>query len=53
MTTEVEGTLGKVDRYVVQLSVALFFFILVANWFELIPSGSTTTCTCSPRRRLT
>ena len=31
--------LGKVNRYVVQLAIALFTFILVANWLELIPSG--------------
>jgi F-type H+-transporting ATPase subunit a len=39
VVNEVESTLGKVNRYVVQLSLALFVFILVANWFELIPSG--------------
>lgn len=39
LTEEVEGALGKVSRYVVELSVALFLFILVANWFELIPTG--------------
>jgi len=39
LTNEVEGALGKVSRYVVELAVALFLFILVSNWFELIPTG--------------
>jgi F-type H+-transporting ATPase subunit a len=39
LQNEVEGALGKVNRFVVELSVALFLFILVANWFELIPTG--------------
>jgi len=39
LAKEVEGSLGKVNRFVLQLSVALFLFILVANWFELIPTG--------------
>lgn len=38
VTNEVEGSLGKVNRYVVQLALAIFTFILVANWFELIPT---------------
>lgn len=38
VTNEVEGSLGKVNRYVVQLAIAIFTFILVANWFELIPT---------------
>lgn len=36
---EVEATLGRVNRYVIELAVALFTFILVSNWLELIPSG--------------
>jgi F-type H+-transporting ATPase subunit a len=36
---EVESTLGRSNRYVIQLATALFTFILVANWFEIIPSG--------------
>jgi F-type H+-transporting ATPase subunit a len=36
---EVQGTMGRASRYVIELAVALFVFILVANWFELIPSG--------------
>lgn len=39
LAKEVEGSLGKVNRFVVELSVALFTFILVANWLELIPTG--------------
>jgi F-type H+-transporting ATPase subunit a len=37
-TKQVEDNLGKVNPFVVPLAVALFFFILVCNWFELIPS---------------
>lgn len=39
LTHEVEGSLGKVNRFVVELAVALFTFILIANWLELIPTG--------------
>ncbi|MGH3444524.1 MAG: F0F1 ATP synthase subunit A [Nocardioidaceae bacterium] len=39
VTTEVEGNLGRVHPLVVPLAVALFFFILIANWLEVIPSG--------------
>jgi F-type H+-transporting ATPase subunit a len=39
VTAEVEGTLGYVNRSVVPLAIALFTFILVANWFEIIPTG--------------
>jgi F-type H+-transporting ATPase subunit a len=35
---QVEDNLGKVHPYVAPLAIALFFFILIANWFELIPS---------------
>jgi F-type H+-transporting ATPase subunit a len=35
---QVEDNLGKVNPFVVPLAVALFFFILIANWLELIPS---------------
>ena len=38
VTSQVEDNLGKVNAFVVPLAVALFFFILIANWFELIPS---------------
>jgi F-type H+-transporting ATPase subunit a len=36
--TQVEDNLGHVNPFVVPLAVALFFFILIANWLELIPS---------------
>ena len=36
--TQVEDNLGKANRTVVMLAVAEFFFILVANWLEMIPS---------------
>lgn len=35
---QVEDNLGKVHPYVAPLAIALFFFILIANWLELIPS---------------
>jgi len=38
VTTQVEENLGHVNPFVVPLAVALFFFILIANWIELIPS---------------
>ena len=38
VTGQVEDNLGRVNRTVVALAVALFFFILIANWFELVPS---------------
>lgn len=39
VSQEVEGTLGYVNRAVVPLAIALFTFILVSNWFEIIPTG--------------
>ena len=41
VTGQVEDNLGRVNRTVVALAVALFFFILIANWFELVPSEPT------------
>ncbi len=38
VTVQVESNLGRVHPFVVPLAIALFVFILVANWFELIPS---------------
>jgi F-type H+-transporting ATPase subunit a len=35
---EVESTLGKTQRFVIELAITLFTFILVANWIELIPT---------------
>ncbi len=39
VTSQVEDNLGRVNRTVVSMAVALFFFILIANWFEIIPSA--------------
>jgi len=37
---QVEESMGiKVAPFVVPLAVTLFFFILIANWLEVIPSG--------------
>jgi F-type H+-transporting ATPase subunit a len=38
VNTQVEANLGKVNPFVVPLAVALFFFILIANWIEVIPT---------------
>ena len=38
VTVQVTDNLGKVNPFVVPLAVALFFFILTANWLELIPT---------------
>jgi F-type H+-transporting ATPase subunit a len=38
VTTQVEENLGRVNPFVVPLAVALFFFILIANWIEVIPT---------------
>ncbi len=35
--TQVEDNLGKVHPFVAPLAVSLFFFILFANWLELLP----------------
>lgn len=35
---QVEDNLGKVHPYVAPLAVSLFFFILFANWLELVPT---------------
>ncbi|HET7387733.1 MAG TPA: F0F1 ATP synthase subunit A [Nocardioidaceae bacterium] len=35
---EVESNLGRLHPFVVPLAVALFFFILIANWLEIIPA---------------
>jgi F-type H+-transporting ATPase subunit a len=38
VTTQVEASLGKVNPFVVPLAIALFVFILTANWLHAIPS---------------
>jgi len=35
---QVEDNLGKVHPYVAPLAISLFFFILIANWLEMMPS---------------
>jgi F-type H+-transporting ATPase subunit a len=36
---QVESNLGRLNPFVVPLAVALFIFILVANWLEMIPTN--------------
>ncbi len=38
VTTQVEANLGKVNPFVIPLATALFFFILISNWIEVIPT---------------
>ncbi len=38
VSSQVEDNLGRAHRTVVMLAVAEFFFILVCNWLEMIPS---------------
>jgi F-type H+-transporting ATPase subunit a len=38
VNTQVEENLGRVHPYVVPLATALFFFILTANWLEVLPT---------------
>jgi F-type H+-transporting ATPase subunit a len=35
---QVEDNLGKVHPFVAPLAISLFFFILIANWLELVPT---------------
>jgi F-type H+-transporting ATPase subunit a len=37
VNSQVEDNLGKVHPYAAPLAIALFFFILTANWIELLP----------------
>ena len=37
VNTQVEDNLGKVHPFVAPLAISLFFFILFANWIELLP----------------
>jgi F-type H+-transporting ATPase subunit a len=45
VTTQVEDSLGRVNPFVVPLAVALFFFILICNWMELVPSELNSDAT--------
>ncbi len=38
VTKQVEDSLGRVNKFVVPLAIALFTFILLCNWIELIPT---------------
>ena len=38
VNSQVEDNLGRVHPLAAPLAIALFFFILIANWLELIPS---------------
>jgi F-type H+-transporting ATPase subunit a len=38
VNTQVEGNLGRLHPLVIPLAVSLFFFILIANWLELLPT---------------
>jgi F-type H+-transporting ATPase subunit a len=38
VNSQVEDNLGRVHPYAAPLAISLFFFILFANWFEVIPS---------------
>jgi F-type H+-transporting ATPase subunit a len=38
VNTQVEDNLGRIHPFVVPLAVSLFFFILFANWLELLPT---------------
>ena len=35
---QVEDSLGKVNGFIVAIATAEFFFILICNWMEMIPS---------------
>ncbi len=38
VTKQVTDNLGKPNPFVIPLATALFFFILIANWIEIIPT---------------
>ena len=38
VNTQVEDNLGKVHPYAAPLAISLFFFILFANWLEILPT---------------
>jgi F-type H+-transporting ATPase subunit a len=42
VTTQVQENLGEVNPFVIPLATALFFFILIANWIEVIPTELNT-----------
>jgi len=38
VNTQVEDNLGRVHPYAAPLAISIFFFVLFANWLELIPT---------------
>jgi F-type H+-transporting ATPase subunit a len=38
VNTQVEENLGTLNPFVIPLATALFFFILIANWIEVVPT---------------
>ena len=36
---QVESSMGDSGKAIVPLAFTLFFFILIANWLEMIPTG--------------
>jgi F-type H+-transporting ATPase subunit a len=38
VNSQVEDNLGRVHPYVAPLAISIFFFVLFANWLELIPT---------------
>jgi F-type H+-transporting ATPase subunit a len=38
VNTQVEDNLGRIHPYVAPLGISLFFFILFANWLEILPT---------------
>ncbi len=45
---QVEANIGRIHPFVAPLALSLFTFILVSNWFELIPSGEDPHLLPSP-----
>ena len=45
---QVEDNLGQVNAIVVAIAIAQFFFILIANWMEMIPSEPNEHCHLLP-----
>jgi F-type H+-transporting ATPase subunit a len=45
---QVEGSIGERGMAIVPLAVALFVFILVCNWFEVLGTGSTVEWLSAP-----
>lgn len=39
VSTQVESSMGEGGRPIIPLAVTLFFFILIANWLEMLPTG--------------